>query len=350
VKRSGKDVDVDTIEKELENELEELGYTKPSMYGLLPFQILRGTKNVCFGIPKIPSQIYATIQEHKRTKAEEEKRIKDEEDEFERKDIEKKERKEQQRQRKLAQKQYEEKEGLIYKNNNKTKTQAVEEVQKLPRNAQQLWTDEDLARLAKLIKKYPGGTTDRWEMIAELMERLPWEVTKMAGTIKGTSYQVPTTYATKGVPGLASSPSLLDDIDSENNEDSDEESFDSESDASNSEEGCGYTVATKEEYEPPTEVKKKTKTKGGKQGIIEDAEVSNDNEDASSEPKTNSASDWTAAQQKTLEQAMKNFPKGTEERWERIASKVGHKSKEECILRFKYLAEMIKKKKVENSA
>ena len=190
VKRSGKDFDVDSIEKELENELEELGYTKPTVYGLLPFQILRGTKNVCFGIPKLPSQIYSTIQEHKRTKAEEEKRIKDEEDEFERKEAEKKERKEQQRQRKLAQKQYEEKEGLVHKNTNQTKTQAAEQVRKLPRNAQQLWTDEDLARLAKLIKKYPGGTTDRWEMIAELMERLPWEVTKMAGTIKGTSYQV----------------------------------------------------------------------------------------------------------------------------------------------------------------
>ena len=190
VKRSGKDVDAERIEQELENELEELGYTKPSIYGLLPFQIFRGAKGICFGIPKLPSQIYAVIQEHKRTKAEEEKRIKEEAEEFERKENEKKERKEQQRQRKLAQKQYEEKEGIAHKNTNKSRTQAAEEARKLPRNAQQLWTDEDLARLAKLIKKYPGGTPDRWETIAEMMERLPWEVTKMAGTIKGGSYQV----------------------------------------------------------------------------------------------------------------------------------------------------------------
>ena len=137
---------------------------------------------------KLPSQIYATIQEHQRTKAEEEKRIKEEEEEYERKENEKKERKEQQRQRKLAQKQYEEKEGIV--STNKTKTQAVQEAIKLPRNAQQLWTDDDLAKLAKLIKKYPGGTQDRWEIIADMMERLPWEVTKMAGTIKGTLYQV----------------------------------------------------------------------------------------------------------------------------------------------------------------
>ena len=188
VKRSGKDVDADALEKDLENTLEERGYTKPTIYGLLPFQILRGTKDLCFGIPKLPSQVYAMVQEHQRTKAEEEKRIKDEEEEFERKENEKKERKEQQRQRKLAQKQYEEKEGIV--STNKTKTQAVKEAKKLPRNAQQLWTDDDLAKLAKLIKKYPGGTPDRWETIAEMMERLPWEVTKMAGTIKGTLYQV----------------------------------------------------------------------------------------------------------------------------------------------------------------
>merc|ERR1719336_1096217 len=131
VKRSGKDVDADALEKDLESTLEEHGYSKPTIYGLLPFQILRGTKDLCLGIPKLPSQIYATIQEHQRTKAEEEKRIKEEEEEYERKENEKKERKEQQRQRKLAQKQYEEKEGIV--STNKTKTQAVKEAKKIPR-------------------------------------------------------------------------------------------------------------------------------------------------------------------------------------------------------------------------
>ena len=31
------------------------------------------------------------------------------------------------------------------------------EVFKLPRNANQIWTDVDLAKLARLIKKYPTG-------------------------------------------------------------------------------------------------------------------------------------------------------------------------------------------------
>ena len=152
---------------------------------------------------------------------------------------------------------------------------------------------------------------------------------------------------TKGVPGLASDPSILDE-NGESCEESEEDSYDSESDTCDSEEGLGYTVATKDDYEPPIEVKKKAKTKGGKQGILEDSETPNDT-DESNNLKPTQASEWTQIQQKTFEQAIKSFPKGTDERWERIASKVGGKTKEDCIIRFKYLAEMVKKKK-ENSS
>lgn len=53
-----------------------------------------------------------------------------------------------------------------------------------------MWTDDDLAKLTKLVKKFPGGTPDRWEKIAAILERLPWEVTKMAQKIKNNSYMV----------------------------------------------------------------------------------------------------------------------------------------------------------------
>jgi len=57
------------------------------------------------------------------------------------------------------------------------------------------------------------------------------------------------------------------------------------------------------------------------------------------------ATEWSQVQQKALEQAIKTFPKGTDERWDRIANKVIDKNKEQCILRYKYLAEMVKKKR-----
>ena len=147
----------------------------------------------------------------------------------------------------------------------------------------------------------------------------------------------------KGVPGLESAPSIEIDNSNDNSGDDEDEYSDSDSDASNSEEEYGYTIATKEEYEPPVELKQKTKTRGGKQGVG-DTEATAGNDDNTTDTRIGS-SDWNQIQQKALEQAIKMFPKGTDERWERIASKVVDKSKEECIIRFKFLAEMVKKKK-----
>lgn len=46
------------------------------------------------------------------------------------------------------------------------------------------WTDEDLAELTRLTKKYPNGTLSRWEVIADHMNRSVQEVTFMAAKLK----------------------------------------------------------------------------------------------------------------------------------------------------------------------
>lgn len=43
-----------------------------------------------------------------------------------------------------------------------------------------LWTDNDILELIKYVKKYPGGTPERWEKIASVMNRTVMEVTHMA--------------------------------------------------------------------------------------------------------------------------------------------------------------------------
>jgi DnaJ homolog subfamily C member 1 len=48
-----------------------------------------------------------------------------------------------------------------------------------------------LVELARLIKKYPGGATDRWETIAESMNRNVSEVTFMANKLKENAHQTP---------------------------------------------------------------------------------------------------------------------------------------------------------------
>ena len=47
-----------------------------------------------------------------------------------------------------------------------------------------LWTDDDILELIKLVKKYPSGTPERWDKIADAMNRTVAEVTHMAKKIK----------------------------------------------------------------------------------------------------------------------------------------------------------------------
>ena len=105
---------------------------------------------------------------------------------------------------------------------------------------------------------------------------------------------------------------------------------------------ASYKVATKDDY-VPVEIKSKKKTKGGKLGEIQVVETE---QAAGQLPQVVEGQDgWNQPQQKALEAALQQFPKGTLERWDRIASKVSGKSKEECMLRVRYLAEVVKKKK-----
>jgi DnaJ family protein C protein 1 len=53
-----------------------------------------------------------------------------------------------------------------------------------------IWTDDDLSKLTKLMKRFPGGSNERWEKIADILERYPWEVTKMAKKVKDNAYMV----------------------------------------------------------------------------------------------------------------------------------------------------------------
>ncbi|XP_012499597.1 PREDICTED: dnaJ homolog subfamily C member 1-like [Propithecus coquereli] len=54
---------------------------------------------------------------------------------------------------------------------------------------------------------------------------------------------------------------------------------------------------------------------------------------------------WTQGQQKLLELALQQYPKGSSDRWDKIARCVPSKSKEDCIARYKLLVELVQKKK-----
>ena len=100
------------------------------------------------------------------------------------------------------------------------------------------------------------------------------------------------------------------------------------------------------------------KRKGGKNATAEEmtettvVETGTSNQESGSLPVSSAPLPvpedvWSQVQQQALESSLKKFPKGTTERFERIANKVPGKTKQQCIQRFKSLAEMVKKKKLE---
>lgn len=328
-----------------EKEAEVLG-PKPSIYDTLPFQTCRLFKYLAISIPLLPWTIHGLYKDIKAQRAEEERLQREEQEEARRKEEEKRERKERKKERKRI--VYDEREAGDSSDSDHERppaNQAKEDIFKQPKNANQFWTDVDLAKLAKLMKKYPAGTPDRWDRIADMLERLPWEVTKMAKKIKDNSYMVPVSKQAQGLTGLEDQKMVADDCmegnynESEDPEEDSEE--ESESEDSDDENYGAYSLASKPAEFLVAEVKTKKKTKGNQ------AEGDEENIDCKETP---SADPWSQAQQKALETALVQFPKGTTERWERIANKVPGKTKDQCIQRFKTLAEMVKKKREENGS
>ncbi|XP_050068477.1 uncharacterized protein F54F2.9 [Anopheles maculipalpis] len=155
-----------------------------------------------------------------------------------------------------------------------------------------LWTEDDLTELVRLVKKYPGGTSNRWEVIAELMQRTVEEITYMAAKMKDCGYRLPHQSDGTNASDTAQAAAV------------------------------GAAAAAK--------VKTKTRDSG---------------------PNETATSNWTQQQQQALEVAIQKYPKSANyDRWQKIANSVPGKSKEECVARYKYLVELVKKQKSANPA
>lgn len=157
-----------------------------------------------------------------------------------------------------------------------------------------LWTDDDLAELVRLVKKYPNGTMSRWEVIAEAMHRSVHEVTFMAAKMKESGY---------GFRANAEPESVAETI--------------------------------------MLEATKKTKSKGTVAPPAATATVA---------PKATETV-WSQDQQKLLENAIVTYTKSTSgDRWQKISNAVPGKTKEECLARYKYLVEKVKVQKAAEAA
>uniref|UniRef100_A0A1Q3FDL0 Putative dnaj molecular chaperone similarity domain protein n=1 Tax=Culex tarsalis TaxID=7177 RepID=A0A1Q3FDL0_CULTA len=282
-KKKQTNVDLDTILSEIPT---------PSVFNTLPFQIPRGLWRMVTGAPGAVKSAVSFYAEQK--KLEEERKLKEkEEEELLRKQEEERARERENRTLRKRNKKFvaPEKTDAELAAYNQSAIQRDDSgtgaaTKSKPLVSGGLWTEDDLAELVRLVKKYPGGTTDRWEVIAELMGRSVTEVTYMAHKMKDGGYKVG-----QGTESVAES--IM-------------------------QEAAKQKVKTKKE---PVSV-------------------------AAAEVDGNA--NWSQVQQAAFEQAIQKYPKsGASDRWQKIAGSVPGKSREECMARYKYLVELVKKQREE---
>ena len=177
--------------------------------------------------------------------------------------------------------------------NNKKKKEIIEkcnilfgmkfkEEKKEEEKKESIWTKEEMFLLQKGVKKYPAGTKKRWDKIKEIVKTKSEEE-----IIQMTHY-------------LIINPNIK------------------------IEDNINLKELLKKEKKENKEEKQKAN-----ENIEKKSEIN-----------------WTAEEQKLLEEALKKYPSSipANERWTNISKHVG-KTKKQCVERYKYLANLIKKNK-----
>ncbi|XP_061696317.1 dnaJ homolog subfamily C member 1 [Syngnathoides biaculeatus] len=209
--------------------------------------------------------------------------------------------------------------------------------QKPARKKASEWSEDDVSLLSRLMGKFPGGTPGRWEKIAHELGRSVTDVTtkvKQAKELTHLSTGLVKLSELKG-PSLPARPLPVCD--------------------------GGMGVASEEQDEEAVAVKRRNRkcaveADGGDGGRLRSRRQKDFNPDELDEEEGAAAAAqenknkpevavWTQNQQKLLELALQQFPRGSGERWDRIAKVVPGKSKEDCMIRYKMLAELVQKRK-----
>ncbi|NXA44721.1 DNJC1 protein, partial [Nothocercus julius] len=233
------------------------------------------------------------------------------------------------------------------------------------------WTEEDLSQLTRSMVKFPGGTPGRWEKIAHELGRSVADVSSPGFALLSTAIFLTGTIRLSELKSLAQSsrnvkvsPNLPDHIITQRERGQEEEEEDEEGSDDRIPEQLGVQTDHVETSETRQRKRKSIKGpemvpaatkegpgekgRGRRQKDFDSAEQDgeSDNESGRRERGWTVEELWTQNQQKLLEMALQQHPKGTSDRWDKIAKCVPGKSKEECIARYKLLVELVQKKKM----
>ncbi|NXJ77977.1 DNJC1 protein, partial [Trogon melanurus] len=233
------------------------------------------------------------------------------------------------------------------------------------------WTEEDLSQLTRSMVKFPGGTPGRWEKIAHELGRSVADVTMKAKQLKDSVAYTPGTIRLSELKTLAQNSknvkanvNLPDHIITQREREEEEEeegNYDhipeqrdvqtdqKETAASETRHRKRKIVKAPEMTLPATKEVPEEKGRGRRQKDFDNTEEESDDESRKREKSRVPEELWTQNQQKLLEMALQQYPKGTSDRWDKIAKCVPGKSKEECVARYKLLVELVQKKKMAKS-
>ncbi|NP_001085833.1 DnaJ heat shock protein family (Hsp40) member C1 S homeolog precursor [Xenopus laevis] len=219
------------------------------------------------------------------------------------------------------------------------------------------WTEEDLSQLTRNMTKFPGGTPGRWEKIAHELGRSVTDVTTKAKQLKdAVSCSSGTVRFSDLKCSVKASVNLSDSLITHR----EEEELDSEEQDLPAGQSEGHTTAARArrrkgargaaEAASSSRGEVEEKVRGRRQRDFdteqEAEELGDSDNDMRKKEQSRSSEDlWSQNQQKLLELALQQYPKGTGERWDKIAKCVPGKSKEDCICRYKLLVELVQKKK-----
>uniref|UniRef100_A0A1I7Z755 DnaJ homolog subfamily C member 2 n=1 Tax=Steinernema glaseri TaxID=37863 RepID=A0A1I7Z755_9BILA len=154
----------------------------------------------------------------------------------------------------------------------------------------QKWSKEEISKLIKMsTTKYPVGSTNRWQNLARELNR---SVDDITSTIEKLRRKEET-----------------------------------------------YSLESLQSQTKKADLSNQTKK----------ADLSKSLDDATPAPQK-AELEWTQNEQKLLETALQHFPKGTPERWEKVASCVPNKTPAQCMDRFKQLAEMVRQRKLQQQS
>ncbi|XP_069693165.1 dnaJ homolog subfamily C member 2 [Periplaneta americana] len=166
------------------------------------------------------------------------------------------------------------------------------------------WTNEELQLLIKAVKIFPAGTNQRWEVVANFINH----------HIQGQSTQRTSKEVLAKAKDLHTSDYFQ------------------------------LKVAANQKAYDAFEKDQKANVQ------VPSAPSSSQSCESCGVRRGENQTPWTASEQQLLEQALKTYPASTPERWDRIAECVPTRSKRDCMMRFKELAEMIRAKKAAKDA